>query len=314
MIWKILRRGEDGTGILYERVKMGQAISNESKGTIAIIAAALFWGFEFVVEKDVLYHIDPNWSNAIRFFISSLIIIGIWNKKFKSATKEDWKQGLFCGGIMGLGYAFQTMGLETINAGVNAFLCVAYIVIIPFLVWFIKKIRPNKLVFISAIIAIAGVSIMSLEGLTLGEFSIGKGEVLTLVGSIFYAGGIVSVEYYAKSMDSLLFAGIQCVATFGVSIIFALIIESPPTYFDSILFWEFVYLIVFASILTQIMFTYGMKYVSSHRASILFLLESISAIIFGRVMLNEKIRINQIIGAILIIIAIILTNRTEEES
>ncbi len=296
-------------GIYYKK----KVLLPENKGAVAIVIASLLWGFEFVVEKDVLAHIEPNWSNVIRFSISSIIIIIVCFRKFRKATRDEWKKGLFSGLILGCGFAFQTMGLESINAGVNAFLSSAYIVIIPFLVWLIKKIRPEKLVFISAGIAIVGVTLMSLNGLMIGDISIGRGEILTLAGSVFYAGGIVSVEYYANSIDSMLFAGIQCIATFGVSTAFALLFESPPSYFDPLLFWEFVYLTIFATIITQILFTYGMKYVSSHRSSILFLLESISAVVFGWILLGERLKISQIVGAIIIVIAIALTSFTEKE-
>lgn len=287
-------------------------ISNNFKGTTAIVLASLFWGLEFVVEKDVLSHIEPNWSNAIRFSIASIFCIIFWWNKVNNSSRNDWLKGLLSGAAMGLGYAFQTMGLESINAGINAFLSAAYIVIIPFLVWFIEKQKPTNIVFISAIIAIVGVSIMSLNAYRSGSVTIGVGELLTLIGSVFYALGIVSVDYYAKTVDCFLLATIQCISTFGVSIILALILEDTPSYFDTTLMVEFTYLVIFASIITQILFTYGMKHVTSHRASILFLLESVSAVIFGRMFLNEKIKKNQIIGALFIIISIILTNRNTD--
>lgn len=107
-------------------------LTNEKKGTFLCIVAALFWGLEFTVEKDVLSYIAPNWSNAIRFFIASLILLVIFRKRIALASLIEWKRGLYAGGLMGLGYAFQTMGLESINSGINALLCAAYVVIIPF--------------------------------------------------------------------------------------------------------------------------------------------------------------------------------------
>lgn len=180
-----------------------------------------------------------------------------------------------------------------------------------FLIWIINKTRPASRVFLSAMIAIIGVALLSLDDLSGNYFFLGKGEILTLIGSFFYAAGIVAVERYAKSMDSLLFATIQCVATFIISIIFALLIESPPDIMNSRLLFEFIYLVIFSSILAQIFFTYGLKYISSHRASILFLLEAVSAVAFGRIFLNEKIKMNQILGAVLIILAIIVTSLDE---
>ena len=112
-------------------------------GILALILAAVFWGGEFVVEKDVLSHIEPNWSNTIRFFITGVFSLIVWRKDFRTASRTDWKKGLVSGGLMGLGFAFQTMGLETINAGVNAFLSAAYILVIPFFLWIAEKKTPK---------------------------------------------------------------------------------------------------------------------------------------------------------------------------
>lgn len=282
-------------------------------GTIALIMSALLWGGEFVVEKDVLSCVEPNWSNAIRFFISSIFCLVVWRKEFRQASFLEWKKGIISGGLMGLGFAFQTMGLEYIGAGVNAFLSAAYVLVIPFLLWVAKKSRPVILVFVSAVLAIIGVLFMSASDMSFGEMQLGKGEILTLIGSVCYAGGIVSVDCYAADMDSKLMAGIQFIVTFVISIVFALCFERIPQDFSGKLAAEFIYLIVFSSLLAQLLFTYGMKYVSSGKAGIIFLLESVSALFLGDVFLSEKILITHIIGGILIISAIVLQDKAEKQ-
>lgn len=281
-------------------------------GTLALIAAAIFWGGEFVVEKDVLFHIEPNWSNTIRFFTTSVFALFVWRQKFRNATKTDWKKGLVSGGLMGLGFAFQTMGLETINAGVNAFLSAAYVLVIPFLLWGIEKKRPRALVLVSAAFALTGVVFMSSSGFSFQDFYMGKGEILTLLGSVCYASGIVAVDYYAPEMDEKLLAGMQFIATFFISLIFALCFESVPKSVDAGLVIEFAYLIVFATLFAQLLFTYGMKYVSSGKAGVIFLLESVSALVLGMLFLHEKVYWIQVLGSLMIIFAIVLQNKSDQ--
>ena len=278
-------------------------------GVSALILAAFFWGGEFVVEKDVLSYVEPNWSNAIRFAVASLCCLTIWRKSFIRANREDWKKGLISGSLMGLGFAFQTMGLATINAGVNAFLCASYILVIPFVLWRIERKKPQGIIFISAVTAIIGIVIMSLNDFSPEDFSLGRGEILTLIGSICYAGGIVAVDYYAAAMDSKFLAGSQCIATFVIAIFMALLIEEVPQTMSVRLTFEFVYLIVFSSLMAQLLFNYGMKYVSSGSAGALFLLESVSALFLGAIFLKEVITLNQIMGSVLIIVAILLSNK-----
>lgn len=273
-------------------------------GTAALVFAALFWGIEFVVEKDILNHYGANWSNTIRFFAASSFFLIVFNKYFRRATLENWKDGLTSGAAMGFGYAFQTMGLKYVGAGVNAFISSGYIVMIPVFLWIMGAGRPSRRVYISVIIAMVGVGLLSSADFQLSELSLGKGETLTLFGAVFYALGIVLSENHARKMDVQLLAGIQCIGTFLVSIIMALLLESPPDYIDGTIFLEFVYLIIFASMLTQILFTYGMQYVSSSKAGVIFLLESISAMILGWMFLQDNIAGTHILGGIVIIISI----------
>lgn len=282
-------------------------------GTVALVLAALFWGGEFVVEKDVLSYVGPNWSNAIRFAVSSLFCLIVWKRAFIRASRDDWKKGLISGSLMGLGFAFQTMGLATINAGVNAFLCASYILVIPFILWRIERKRPRIILFISAVVAITGILFMSQNSFSLAGFALGRGELLTIIGSVCYAGGIVAVDYYAAEMDPKFLTGSQCIATFMIALIMALVFEEAPQTVSAALALEFVYLIVFSSLMAQILFNYGMKYISSGPAGAIFLLESVSALLLGVIFLKEALTWSQIIGSLCIIIAILMANSREPE-
>lgn len=294
--------------MLYEKSQIVNKHSTELKGTIALIAAALFWGIEFVVEKDILFYYGANWSNTIRFAAASLVFLFVWRGKFKTATVGDWKKGMISGAAMGMGYSLQTMGLQYTSPGVNAFLCSAYIILIPFLAWYVVKRRPQAWTFFSVIIAVFGVFFMSTTGLSLSDVHMGIGEILTLLGSFFYAAGIVSCDYYAKNMDTKLLAGMQCIGTLLVAVIMAAIFEPLPNYLNGKIVLEFIYLILFASMFTQVLFTYGMRYVPSHKAGLIFLIESSSAMILGWIFMHDPVIISQIIGGILIIIAIVISN------
>jgi drug/metabolite transporter (DMT)-like permease len=87
----------------------------------------------------------------------------------------------------------------------------------------------------------------------------------------------------------------------------AALLEATPDYVDGVIIVEFIYLILLASMGTQILFAFGMKYVSSNKAGIIFLLESVSAMILGWVFLDEEILFTQILGGVLIIASILIS-------
>lgn len=286
-----------------------------SAGVICIIAASLLWGGEYVIAKDVLNIMEPNWSNAIRTFFTSLFAVIIWWKHFKGASLQDWKRGTICGGMFGLACALQVMGLELVNAGINAFLSAAYIIIVPFAVWFIEKNRPANKIFISAFIGIIGVSIMSITGFSTGHLSIGPGEILSLLSAIGYGGAIVSVDYYTKETSAEFITGCQFIYTFVIAIIFALIMEEPPHIaVTTPIVLEFIYLIFLGTFVTQLLFTVGVKYASANQAGVIFPLESVSATVLGCIFLHEQLKTTQVIGGILIVAAIIIINVSFDKS
>ena len=280
-----------------------------SVGVISLIVSAFLWGGEYVVAKDVLNIVEPNWCNAIRSFFTAVFAVIIWRKHFKKATLKDWKIGDICVGFFGMATALQIMGLELINAGINAFISSAYVVLVPFMVWAIDKKRPAGKVFVSALVGIIGVSIMSVTGLSSGKLSIGPGEILTLLSAIGYGGAIVSADYFTEKSGVEFITGCQFIFTFVIAIIFAFAIESPPNItVTAPIFFEFIYLIFFGTFITQLLFTFGVNHASANQAGVIFPLESVSATILGCVFLHEQLKAVQVIGGLLIIAAIVISN------
>ncbi|MCI7303085.1 DMT family transporter [Ihubacter massiliensis] len=284
-------------------------------GVLSLIIAALLWGGEYVVAKDVLNLIEPNWSNAIRTFFTSVLALVIWRKQFARATRQDWRRGAVCGSLFGLAFALQIMGLKMINAGINAFISSAYVVLVPFMVWCIEKKRPPSKVFVSAFVGILGVSIMSVTGFSTGSLSIGTGELLSLLSAVGYGGAIVAADYYTKKTSVEFITGCQFLFTFVIAVIFAVIMEVPPRIVmtPSILL-EFLYLIICGTFITQLLFTIGVKYASANQAGVIFPLESVSATILGCLFLHEQLKVVQVIGGILIVAAIVISSITRKKS
>lgn len=279
-------------------------------GVIALVIAAFLWGGEYAVAKDVLDMIPPNWLNVIRLFFTSIIAIVIWRKQFKAASLSDWKGGAVCGSLFGLGFALQTMGLEMVNAGINAFLSSAYVILVPFMTWFVSRVRPGGRIFLSAAVGIAGITVMSLTGgASPGTLAMGMGEILSLLSAIGYGAAMVALDHYTETIGGEFLTGSQFLFSLLVALIFALILEEPPAVtLSPVIVAEFGYLILLGTFTTQLLFTFGMKYASANQGGVIFPLESVSAALLGWLWLGEKLEAVHIIGGLLIIAAIIISS------
>lgn len=278
-------------------------------GVTALVIAALLWGGEFVIAKHVLDVIPPNWLNMIRTSVAAIIGLVVWRKEFKAATAKDWGRGAVVGIFFGLGFAVQTMGLESVNAGINAFLSAAYVILVPFMTWGVLKARPHRNVFIAAVIGIIGISTMSVTGLTTGELSIGPGELLSLLSAVFYSCAMIALDMFTEKTSPGFMTGSQFVFMFVVAAVFAVIYEQPPVVeVTGVLVIEFIYLIILGTFVTQLLFTFGIKYASATQAGVIFPLESVSATALGCIFLGEVLEGVHIIGGILLVVAIIISS------
>ena len=82
---------------------------------------------------------------------------------------------------------------DNTTPGKNAFLTATYCVIVPFAWWAIARKRPTAFNLIAAVLAVAGIGLVSLTG-ALEELSMGYGDFMTLVSALLFAIHIVYVS------------------------------------------------------------------------------------------------------------------------
>lgn len=164
---------------------------------------ALLWGFSFPMLKAIaMIHeqLIPDggswfitaWSVAPRFIISGAILAVFIGPKLGGLTRLEIKQGTGIAGFLTLGLFFQVDGLQHTSASVSAFLTQVYVVLIP-LYFAVKWRRWPRLIVISAcVLVLVGIAILA--RIDFGELQLGRGEIETLLGSVFFTGQILWIE------------------------------------------------------------------------------------------------------------------------
>ncbi|QOX64725.1 DMT family transporter [Anoxybacterium hadale] len=274
-------------------------------GIMGLLTASFFWGAEFVVEKDVLSVMGANYSNAIRFLAASILCTLFMRKKLKTITRGDLHCGVISGSFTGLGFAFQTMGLGYIEAGVNALLCSSYILIIPLAEWLLFRKNPGYRIFLYAFIAVIGIGFISYDA-SAQTWAFSVGEILTFLGALFYTGAIISIERFSSQTDSQVMSLLQFYVITIISTVFALMLEPIPRMVSCLVFIEFLYLIFFATIGAQLLMNHCIQFVSSSAAGLIFSSEALFAAILGILILEEPSTPSLWIGILLIVGAIAL--------
>ena len=208
---------------------------------IALVFVALFWGIGFVAMKEAIKSIPLFYLLGIRFFLSSLITALIFGTKIKHITYQDIKSGFIIGIFLFLGFVTQTLGLKYTTAGKLAFLTCTYVVIVPFQSWFVQKIFPGIKSFIASGICLSGMACLTLQK----DLSIGTGDILGFVCAFFFAGHIVSVEYYSKKKDPIVMTVIQMFFVALFSFFLSGFLENFPVKITNIAILSLLYTVFF---------------------------------------------------------------------
>lgn len=278
---------------------------------LGCILATVFWGGMYVVSKDALNLITPNYLLGIRFFLAFILFAVIFHKSFGElkTNPEAIKGCVVTGAFMAVGYASLTVGLQYINAGSAAFITDSYVVWIPIVLWLFWKKKPDgPHIFLSGVLCLLGIALLTLQG----GLHISFGDSITLFGAFMWTGELIAIDIYSKKVSpDLLVTGQTLVVAVICFLLAPITGEALPTMdvlLDPKMIAEFAYLIILATVVANFLQNYCMRFTTSTQVSVIFPCESIFAAVFGVVFLAEKVNLMSIAGMALVFAAILMSN------
>ncbi len=284
-------------------------MKKQLRGSAFLLLATVIWGSAFVSQSIGMEHIGPFTFQAIRCLLAvvGLIPVILITDKRKSfwagwADKKLWKVGILCGIPLFLACNLQQVGLVETDAGKSGFLTAMYIVIVPVIGIFLKR-KPTFLVPISVTLAVAGLYCLSCIGVT----RISTGDLLTVCCAFMFATQIILIDLFAKNIDPLRLNTIQALVCALLSAVVMAFTETPTIAGISVCAIPLAhagFLSMGAAYTLQIL---GQKDLEPTAASLIMSLESVFAVIFGAMILNETMNSWEILGCVLMLIAVILS-------
>lgn len=268
----------------------------------ALITATVVWGGGFIVMKNSLDALTPQYLLASRSIIGTLGMCIVFHKKLRGITKEDIKCGFILGLLLFLAFTFQTYGLKYTTASKNAFLTTAYVVLVPFTGWIIKRKKPDVYSFIGTFVCIIGIGLLSLEG----DLSLKLGDGLTLICAIFYAIHITYIDTFTQKHDPIALTLLQLGFMAVFCTIVAVLFEPFPTGLTADSIAGLLYLGLFATMLAFLCQNVGQKYTAPATASVLLSFESVFGCIFSIIFLQEYLTPKMFVGCALIFLSLMI--------
>lgn len=270
-----------------------------------LAGAALIWGSSFFMMKDIVEVLPPLFLLALRFTGGALLLGMVCWKKWKTAFTPDYLwRGSVMGAFLFTAYTVQTFGIQYTTPSNNAFLTAVYCVIVPFLYWAVMGQRPDRYNILSALLCVGGVALVSVTG----EFTIGLGDSLTLVGAFFYAAHIIAVEKVSEGEKDIYLLTVIQFASAAVlcwvgNALFGFI--PPAAAFTPSILAQLAYLIVMCTTVALLFQNVGQIWSDPASASILLSLESVFGVLFSVVFYHDPVTFRLLLGFGLIFVAVV---------
>ncbi len=273
----------------------------------ALFTATIIWGTTFFIMEGAIENIGIYTLLSFRFIFAAALLAVILHKSLKKIDKGYILRGFVLGAFNILAYIAQTYGLAdpATTPGKNAFLTAIYCILVPFLFWAVTKIRPDVYNIVAAFLCLLGITLVSISG---SDFSsICRGDLLTLIGGVFFACHMVSVSIFSKKFDILLLTMLQFMFAGLISLIGAFTFDTFPSEISYATVVSVLYLAIFATCICYILQNVGQKFTPPATSALILSLEAVFGIIFSVIFTSETLTPRLVIGFIVIFLAIVIS-------
>lgn len=293
-------------------------MKEQFKGSIALLACTVIWGFAFIAQSVGMDLIGPFTFQMVRCLLAVAFLIPCsfvldFGKCSMQASYEKWKNpklwkaGILCGCALFVASSLQQVGLVYTDAGKAGFITAMYIVLVPVLGLFLGKKVPKMAAF-SVLLAVVGLYLLSCLGVT----EVNIGDLLIMGCALAFAVQILCIDHLAADLDGFRLNCIQALTVAVISLPFVLLTEhvdvqnlldcTVPLLFAGVLSMGVAYSL-------QIV---GQKSLEPTTASLIMSLESVFAVLGGWWLLNERMAAHELIGCGLVFAAVVISQLPEK--
>jgi drug/metabolite transporter (DMT)-like permease len=282
------------------------------KADLTLLLVSIIWGSAFVAQRIAGQMGSVYLFNGARYLLAALVVLPFALRARREAhpvnmlPRDQYRWMFFVGLVLFGGSAIQQVGLLYTTAGNAGFITSLYVVLVPvalFLVWQEKA----HWIFIVAVI-LAGVGAFFLS--TGGRFELRLGDAIELVGAFFWTFHVILLGKYASKFEPISFTVGQLMVCGLLSLGMGIILErSLPVTLP--LLGSIVYTAFFSLGLCYSLQIWAQRHTPPADAALIMSLESVFAVLFGWLLLNERLTMLQAVGGILIFVAVLLSQFKE---
>lgn len=279
----------------------GQAIEpHPGRVLFFLVLTTFFWGGSFLFTKIGVRDLPPQYFVLLRFGLATALMALLCLPRLVRLDRTILRRGVVVGlalGITNLTFVVGIKGTSISRAGVINNLFVLFIPLIARIVWKEKVGRLN-----SAGIVVASLGIGLLAGG--GGDGFNRGDLVSTLCAFFIALHIITVSRVLKDEDVWLVSLIQ----FGVVALMAgvsvLLIPTPSFSLHASAITSIIYCAIFPTIVCFTLQNQYQRYVTATQAGLIYTLDPVWALLFGFLVLGERLTVREWCGCGLIFLAV----------
>jgi len=267
---------------------------------LGLIAVTASWGSTFVVVKEAVERMPVLDFLAVRFAVATAVMVLLRPATMRRINPLALRHGGVLGVALGLGFVAQTVGLQHTSAAVSGFITGMYVVFTPLIAAVVLRHAVSGWAWLAVAVATGGLALLSLRG-----FSVGSGELLTLLCAVFFAVHIVGLGEWSAGHDAYPLAVVQLAVV--AALCGAAAAPGGVTLPPGAATWGAVALTaVAATAFAFVVQTWAQARLSATRAAVIMTAEPVFAGLFAVLLGGERLGPRTVVGAALVLAAMYL--------
>jgi drug/metabolite transporter (DMT)-like permease len=270
------------------------------KADLALVVVTAIWGCTFLLVKGALDNASPILFLALRFGLATAVLAIVYRKRL---VRGGMVPGFIAGVFLFGGYAFQTVGLQFTTASKSAFLTSMLTPLVPLAAALVYWRGPRPRELAGIVVASLGMVLMTVPA----DFSgINRGDFLSFLCAVSFAGQVVAVSYLAGKGNFETLAFVQMLTASALSFASFWWLETPKLIWEPQVVVALLATGILASALAFSVQAWAQQYTSVNRAAIVYTLEPVFAWLTSWWLANELFTPKAALGAGLILFGILI--------
>jgi drug/metabolite transporter (DMT)-like permease len=282
------------------------------KADLTLLLVAIIWGSAFVAQRLAGQMGSVYLFNGARYLLAALVVLPFARKArqdsyaFHTISLEQYKWIFIIGFVLFGGSAIQQVGLLYTTAGNAGFITSLYVVLVPIALFLFWREKSHWISVAAVVLAGVGAFLLS----TGGRFEVRLGDVIELIGALFWTFHVIMLGKYASRFEAMSFSVGQLVVCGVLNLIVGIFVETSMPWNLSLL-GAIIYTAFFSLGLCYTLQIWAQRHTPPADAALILSLESVFAVISGWFLLNETLAPIQIVGCVLIFVAVLISQFKE---